>query len=602
MNGKLIILTEDNQLLSFAPSIRNIDTDDYWPMLKSMFDNSLCAKLQNMISELNSSLIQPLQLKFIQLRSMLKSLQRHPNVNPLLPFILLERNHDELLNKIVVNKQPQSRNEIKQRLESLTNQLAESPYAFAIGPSGSGKSTTVIEKLTSYYKNDLHKHAALYTGMDNLFKWVKSPNKGLKILFIDEANLDPNGDYEIFEGLFQHPPVILIQGKLYPLSQDHKVIFAGNFNDFANREEHAFFKRHGSAILYDKFSDKFLKQSVMRPLLKNLVKQLNDDEYNKIIDVFFTIYKLSSAASNNPILTARNLQMSCMRFAIFYELLREHFNYNVKKIAAISGYDEVAEFPEHDSIKKALFGNSVDYDQSVNYLASLSADSLSQYGFFVTNSRKQPLRTLADQLLIREMKSHAPDIAQLGTRGILFEGPSGIGKSDMLLDYVKSRNYPYYILTPTDPKEMRSILLKAFNEGAIVIIDELNTIPVEVEKLLNQLMLDRDLNNKKTLKEGFFVIATENPATFPNRQALSTPLRNRFMKINVPAYPLEELVEILDKMGARDPHLLVDNFKNEVDESYAQHKLLKPTPRDLFRQVNTGKTETMESTLVNKKK
>jgi MoxR-like ATPase len=211
----------------------------------------------------------------------------------------------------------------------------------------------------------------------------------------------------------------------------------------------------------------------------------------------------------------------------------------------------------------------------------------------VTESRKNTLRLLDDHFAIRESKINHKITA--GISSFLLEGPSGIGKSEMAIEYLHAQNYQngfeadseidsthrYYHITPTNPVVMEEILVKAFHEGAVVIIDEFNTLPLE--KILNSLMSEgTDPQGQKAKKEGFFVVATQNPISFAGRKALSDPMDKRVHKIELPTYPDHELIEILHKKGLGETKAidLVDDYNIQRKKASYSHEL--PTPRDLF--------------------
>jgi len=88
-------------------------------------------------------------------------------------------------------------------------------------------------------------HAVLAAGLDNIIKWLTADDTTDRILFIDEANLEQKHALELFEGLFNKTPGILFDGKFYPVSSRHKIVFAGNYQHFAGRFQHEIFSRHG---------------------------------------------------------------------------------------------------------------------------------------------------------------------------------------------------------------------------------------------------------------------------------------------------------------------------------------------------------------------
>ena len=75
--------------------------------------------------------------------------------------------------------------------------------------------------------------SCLYLGEKQTRQWAEDHSDQQKILFIDEANLSLK-QWSEFEGLFHSPPGILIKGNYYPLTAQHKVIFASNPLDYGD--------------------------------------------------------------------------------------------------------------------------------------------------------------------------------------------------------------------------------------------------------------------------------------------------------------------------------------------------------------------------------
>jgi hypothetical protein len=149
---------------------------------------------------------------------------------------------------------------INERLTKVNRLLAQAPYVFLSGLSGVGKSTFVV-------KNLCQNGDKLYSGENNILEWAKDhTTTGRKILFIDEANLNPR-QWSEFEGLFHNPPGILIKGNFYPLSPQHKVVFAGNPVTYGDERHLApFFERHGNAVVFDPLPPAFIYEEILKPV------------------------------------------------------------------------------------------------------------------------------------------------------------------------------------------------------------------------------------------------------------------------------------------------------------------------------------------------
>jgi hypothetical protein len=254
--------------------------------------------------------------------------------------------------------------------------------------------------------------------------------------------------------------------------------------------------------------------------------------------------------------------------------------------------------------RKALYDDLAQSQLDSQFLNKLSTKPPVSEGntvlnhFIVTASHKNTLRLFEEHFAIRNLKlTH--DL-QAGISGLLLEGPSGIGKSEMVIEYLRTSGFQdgytadsmrdtthrYYRLTPTHLAEMERVILKAYHEGAVVIIDELNTLPLE--KMLNSLLSEgTDLQGDLPRKKGFFVVATQNPTFFKGRQILSGAFLNRFHRVVLPPYPREELIEILIEKGQKGEtaKALVDKFERDVQQAKEDYQI-PPTPRELLKVAN----------------
>jgi hypothetical protein len=191
--------------------------------------------------------------------------------------------------------------------------------------------------------------------------------------------------------------------------------------------------------------------------------------------------------------------------------------------------------------------------------------------FMITPSRDEITDTLGNMLELREWRS--ANINGLnkeqrsgGLGGIIIEGEPGIGKSELVVNTLVMRGYEevhdlnkaikkpnfFYrmpVSMPTSEKE--NLLIKAFNEGAVVVVDEINSSPM-MERLLNDLLMG---NNPKAKdgetapKPGFMLIGTQNPCSMAGRRVASTALSRRLISVALPEYPPDEIMSILLSKG-----------------------------------------------------
>lgn len=127
-----------------------------------------------------------------------------------------------------------------------------------------------------------------------------------------------------------------------------------------------------------------------------------------------------------------------------------------------------------------------------------------------------------------------------------------------------------------------SLLLKAFDQGAIVIIDEINSAPM-MERKLNHLLMGRTPEGKRPSKPGFMVIGTQNPAEMGGRKKTSTALARRIITLKISDYNQDEIIELLTAKGmdGENASLLAKAYHRQVNHAAANQ--LEPAPT--FRRV-----------------
>ena len=204
--------------------------------------------------------------------------------------------------------------------------------------------------------------------------------------------------------------------------------------------------------------------------------------------------------------------------------------------------------------------------------------------FVITPSRQKLMTDLDDLLMLRATKG------QGGVRGIIIEGNPGIGKSEMVLLALKQRkleaNKHFYPIAASMPlKEKQELLLKAWNEGAVVVMDELNAGSMPVD-LLKKLLKGR-YQGRPPQHSGFLLFATQNPEHIASgRQKIPDVLKKLCMNIELSEYLQEECQHIL-KIRCPEKSDLEQRAISEAyvqQRTYAQknHLIGVPTFRDFI--------------------
>ena len=466
-----------------------------------------------------------------------------------------------------------------ERQTSVNSALAKEPYVFLAGLSGVGKTTFVAEELS--LSDD-----TLYVGEENILKWINSESQGRKLLFIDEANLSPK-KWSEFEGLFNTPPTILVKGVLHTLKPNHKVVFAGNPISYGDERKLApFFQHHGNSVVFSPLPPAVVYEKTLKPLFANTLLKDSDAV---ISDHILKIYEfLCSCSTKDVLIYPRELQMIALLVSSYHQekptvdpmIITKHFAYQLT--ANLVPVDKRDEFD-------LIFKPAVKLPRE-------DAKELTE--FMITPSR-QPLRNLVDDWIsLREhRRSTSTTIrnpAQLygGLGGIVIEGEAGIGKSELVIATLVARGYrkdhDFYSMPVSMPlSEKEALLRKAFDEGAVVVIDEINSSPM-MERLLNSLLMGKTPENKSPTNPGFMVIGTQNPVTFAGRRAPSTALARRLTAVELPPYSLDEIRTILIARGMRasDTLSLAQAFIKQVNYAKQNHLTPAPTFRDLLKRAD----------------
>ncbi len=157
-------------------------------------------------------------------------------------------------------------------------------------------------------------------------------------------------------------------------------------------------------------------------------------------------------------------------------------------------------------------------------------------------------------------------------RNILIEGPVGVGKTFLVSEILESLKSPFHRVDgDTRYSEQKltgwfdpPLVLKkgyvkaaffegpltlAMRKGAVLFVNELNRMPEAVQNILLPAMDERKITIPKigeiVAKDGFLVVATQNPREFTATHALSEALMDRFEMVRLGYQAREEELEIL---------------------------------------------------------
>ncbi|EHL30666.1 leucine-rich repeat domain-containing protein [Legionella drancourtii] len=452
---------------------------------------------------------------------------------------------------------------IQKRIDAFKATVKYSPFVFFTGLTGVGKTTFVTHILKD-------KGYCIHESINNLSQWINDCRPGQKILFLDEANLDPS-QWSLFEGLFNEPPAILYNGTYHLLSTDHKVIFAGNpLNYGAGRQLASLFSRHGSALQFEPLSQNFIYEKIIKPVFSGTIIE---GESQKIAKEILAVYQYVCEHSLNEVLMSPREIKTMALFTLINKLqnpMRE-----TKQIAASYAF----------SLGKYLIPDYLYPQFKENFATQLqvndSIHTLNSDRFLLTSSRREAHQLLSDFLNTRNLSPSSAGC--LG--GFILEAEPKEGSTSLVINTLKSLGYikeskkrensdqPTYYVLPSNISLARreEILRKAFHEGSVVIIKGESSLQ---ESLLNALLMERTPEGELAAKSGFRLIILQKSTS----QDLSKALQRRLLKCRLPTYSLAEMLAILAQKGVPEEKAkhLIKAYLAQREE--AKIKRLSPEP------------------------
>jgi hypothetical protein len=409
------------------------------------------------------------------------------------------------------------------RYDALETALKTHPLACLIGPTGCGK-TQFMKTLWQA------KHRCFY-GEEAIVPWLESlvnsdkPGE-LITLFIDETNLTKS-DWSLLAGLYNQPPRIFYKGTYYPVSDKHCVVIASNPTYYST-------ERREIGLLKDYPYTELGFQAL--PLSLGLANLVVDSEIEK--NIREVIADLEKTYPHQLIITPREIAMMALEASA---LSKKHPDQSIPKI--IDNLMRQLVMPHLPTANK---------QQMEKIKPPLLLPSEQVMNFIMTATMEPVLAALHGHLCLRDARIQNTISLTGGLGGISIEGPPGMGKTELVLEYLAINHLLehidyFHIPASLDYGKKCEILLTAFHEGKIIVIDEINSSPM-MERILNALLEGHDLEDRPAAKPGFLLIGTQNPAAdLRGRREIPLPLQHRMQMIELSSYSSAEMMHIVTK-------------------------------------------------------
>ena len=571
MQGNLILI--NNQAIPYMPCVlHNFGAQEIYDTLQQQgFSPQELSALQQ---EQDNILLEE---SFVRLLTRLRYKRKYPDRLSLHAWHGLDKltidNTIEPFN--LAKSQEDSCEFIGKRIHDLYLALTDEPYVFLSGLTGVGKSCMVEREL---------KNCTIFHGEESILSWTQADASTNPILFLDEANLSYR-KWSEFEGLFANSPYVFINGQYSQVSTNHKIIFAGNPLSYGDeRTLSPLFTRHGNSLVFTPLTPAFIYENTLKPLLENY---FHFEQIQIITEEFFAIYEfLINKSTDEVLISPRQIQMMALLFIDYYSRYNDIDLQTIAKFAA-------------RNIALHLIPKQHITEFNAKFHEVTIARPPIHLNMYMTEAMQKISHQVDDFLQVRKL----PFISENSLKRFVIEGEPGVGKSDLLYKLMLNNNILelrlndpipmdvdiFYRLLPSMSYSVQEqILLNAFDYGAIVLIDEINSIPT-LEKLLNSLLDGKHPheNNRPPLCPGFRVFGTQNPPTMCGRRIESNALKNRTILMRLPNYSKPEMYALLDYIGMPCDlqQEFVAAFSKQVANAKAQHLKPAPTFRDFIRRA-----------------
>lgn len=428
----------------------------------------------------------------------------------------------------LTNSAQKSEHFIQQRLSALREGVNHHPILHMEGHTGVGK-TFLMHELQEKYEEEFE----VFHEFAQFAEWANASSDKIKVLFLDEVNIT-NRHLTMLEPLKRGGnPRVLYQGRIYVLTDKHRIVCATNPKEYGGgRVAQKLFAQGGIAKMkLAEIPDYFIYERMLKPMYVRVQFYMSEAAFKQKCQQFLKEYR-TMQKNNSLDVCVRDLQEKVLGWIL-------------QKVTSHAD--------------KTWFKNAT------VLLPPVETDIV------ITSSMKPLDKTFRQAIEVRKQRYLNHQKTVQGLNGCLIEGKPGTGKSELVRYQLNKTGYmrvnpsetaPFNTLSYVKidaglPDELKKTdIRKAFNQGQIVWLDEVNSILDQgFEQWINAFLSGYDPDtHEPAQKPGFMLIVTANSIGMEGRDLISPALRGRLTKLYMPEPNRKDLLEIISvKVPELDP-------------------------------------------------
>ncbi|WP_133141123.1 hypothetical protein [Legionella quateirensis] len=405
------------------------------------------------------------------------------------------------------------------RLAVLIDAINNHPIIAMIGKTGVGK-TFLIRELKRKYPE----HYTIYHELEHFEEFALDDSDKIKVLFLDEVNI-ANKHLTMLEPLKDGGnPRVLYKGRIYQLTDKHRIVCASNaLNYGGGRVKQKLFAEQDIPELHlEEMPAYFIYEQLLKPIYRTMAPYIKEQDFKNKCLHFLTQYKQSRLNQEHKI-CVRNLQEWVVTFAM--QLLKHQPETFLKK-------------------------RKIDVDNHVTDIV-------------ITDSMSSIHKNLRRSIEIRKQRYLERRDCVWGLNGCLIEGRPGMGKTELIRYRLAKSGYTqikpgedapkntltYIKIDASLPDELnKTYIRKAFNQGQIVWLDEVNSVLDDgFEHWMNAFLsgFDPDTHHKAQIP-GFMLLVTANGIGMEGRSLIGPAFRGRLTQLTMPEPTGKDLDMIIE--------------------------------------------------------